>query len=257
MLKIFVVNIKESTDRRESMMNSLIENECSVEDIEIVHPLMVRDFPSQDDWCEATGMEVFKRLKGCPPLQMHSFLHTYLRILDKIENFPDISDFGLILEDDFMLNTEFSNIKRHLNILWTRRKSNSLFVQLASWKRKKENDVDKSKRVRDTPFYSQVLNGTNSNVLSKIAASRLKTILIEEIPIRFSTRDTFHLDVYLKKIGHLLGDVYTVKADSDLFFVKNRKLAKRSEYLKPDGELTVQNEYLESKRNLQHASGKE
>ena len=257
MLNIFVVNIKASTDRRESVMNSLIENECSVADIEIVHPLMVRDFPSQDDWCEATGMEAFKRLKGRPPLQMHSFLHTYLRILGKIENFPDISDFGLILEDDFMLNTEFSNIKRYLNILWTKRKSNSLFVQLASWKRKKDSDVDKSKRVRDTPFYSQALNGTNSNVFSKIAANRLKTMLIEEIPIRYSMHDTFPLDVYLKKIGHLLGDVYTVQANSEVFFRKNPVVASQSEYLKPGGELTVKNEYLESKRNLQHASGKE
>ena len=231
-------------------MNSLIENGCLIKDIEVVHPLMVKDFASQDDWCEATGLTIFKKLKGRPPFIHNSFVHTYLRILEKIEKFSDVSDFGLILEDDSLLNTDFSNIKRYLDILWTRRKSNSLFVQLASWKFKKENDVDESKRVLDTPFYSQALNGTNSNAFNKVAARIFKGILIEQIPIRFSTHDTFPLDVFLKHNGHLLGDVYTVKANSAFFFKKNHAVTAQSEYLKPGGELTVKNKYMESKRKL-------
>ena len=248
MYKVFVINIKESKERRESILESLLTNECPEEDIEIVHPMMVRSFASQDAWCEATGMPAFQKLIGLPPIYHNSFVHTYIRILERIENFSEDADFGLIVLDDFVLNTNFANIKSVLNMLWQKRLSNAMIVQMQSWCYKDES-IDISKRIPGTSFYAQLHYGDNANVYNKVAARKVKDRLLEMIPVRFSQKRNFPLDVILKR-EEIEGtfekvDRYSASPGSNEFFKVAKHLSVQSEYLGTDGEVTRYKEHKE------------
>ena len=238
-MKIFVVNIRESTERLEQCRAVLESHGVSESDIKVVHPLMVRDFDSQDDWCDVAGVP-FSGLKGREPFVQISFLHTYLRILGEIEAFENDGDFGLILEDDILLNMDIGEVEGYLDTALELHPSTFFFVQLACWGNTKDGKkLLSAERVLETPFYYFALNGTKANVANRVSASVLKTLLWREIPSRLETDSKFALDLYIHEIAGEY-DFCAVEKDSELFVIDDKA---PSEYLTPGGEYTVRKEF--------------
>ena len=237
-MRFYIINIKSSRDRRDVAADALSKHGVSKSDIEFIHPLMVRDYPSQDDWMEATGMTAFKKLKGSPPLVQISFLHAYIRCLTKIEAYIDTETIGIIIEDDCLINRDFSEIKGYIKTLKSISKTNFFFAQLSTWGL--DDELLKGEHVKGTPFIRGAANGTWANALNRTAAATLKMRLQQEIPIRFSQHHVFAIDTYLKGFATAFRDFYTVAPDNTDLFIHT---SAPSEYLTAGGELTRRNVY--------------
>lgn len=240
-MKVYIVNVKESVDRRTSVLEGLSTHGVPEKDIEIVHPLMVRDCASQDDWCEKTKMKIFKKLKGRPPLIQISYLHTYMLCLSKIKEYTDPEETALILEDDYILNRPWDEINDVIEALYEDNETESLLVQLSSWLFEDMDPLTENLRVEGTSFYRGLHNGSAANVFNAMAAEMLYKELEKQIPLHYSEGDLFAVDTHLGEHLRYNKGCYTIANGATYYFHEKEF---ESEYLKPGGELILRDEHL-------------
>jgi len=200
---------------------------------------------------DATEIAQFHKCKGMPPCVGISLTHTNLRIFKEISQWTTDTDFGLILEDDALLNMDFDKLVEHLSNLWQKRfeQSENLFVSLFKRdKFKDETETHISTQVYGTPFYQHVFKTSVANIYNRNAAKKFYESILNDIVPWCTKRNHLHIDLLVGKNKHLIKDAYTTAVGDDRF-VKLSTLRKQSEYLKAGGELTIQNEWRSNRSN--------
>ena len=136
-MKIYIITLRDLPHRLQACMEALTAYNTPAEDIQVYYAVSPRSFNSQRDFCDHAiekGYPEFKAIKEHQQVFGHlGPVHSYLecaRLIEKAE------DDGIILEDDLLLNLDYSQlcaIVKELKENASKRMDPDFFGYLRTW----------------------------------------------------------------------------------------------------------------------------